>query len=184
MREDLYRPVSDTHLFTGELYEYGVSAAAMLCTGEDNTPYYQVAYAVCSPRDLFTREDAEGYTGWRLQSDVDHPYKFRIRLSHSGGISTKRLTRLIETHIRMDVVTQRVALPAIMYRNALRGDYSGMDSFIHHSQKERRDYWEMQKAMSKARRTYKERLKEKRKAMSDEEGKPNQISGDQSGDTQ
>jgi hypothetical protein len=134
MLEDLRREHSDTLVFTGSIYGYRVSAVAMLCSPN----YYQVAFAICSPRDRFNAKDMESYLGWRLQS-TGHPYSFRIELSRSGGLKPNKLARLIQLHIELDTVTQRRRMPERMYRNALK-TYAGEHTGLMYLHKEQRIY--------------------------------------------
>ena len=170
MKKDLRREYTDTILFMGRLYSYDLAAVAMLCTSENKTTYYQVAYAICSPNDSFSLQDAEAYLGWRVQKESNHPYRFAINLSKSGGVKVNRLTRLIESHIRMDLITQRVLLPARMYKNSLKDLPMDSPGLRHIPKKERVEYWQ-QRALVRKNREMKKSL-DKLRGIGHEKEKP------------
>lgn len=97
-------------LYVGVLGQYAVTAGALMKTNKDtNTAYYRAAYCLCSPKDTYRLETAEGYIGHRLSLD-DDPFAFGI-ITGGGSIKPFRLMRLIEVHIQMDLLAPRVPGP-------------------------------------------------------------------------
>lgn len=119
VQEDLWRDVPDIRFFRGYISGYEVVAAALLCTGDNDSVYYQMAYAVCSPHDKFDWTKAKRYLGRRLQRECDHPYRFGVALAEKGALKVERLAQMIRNHIEADAITGRVPVPKRMVGNAV-----------------------------------------------------------------
>ena len=79
------------------------------------TTYYQVAYTFKALTDTFHLNVALGNLGLRLESG-DHVYSFRVNTTENGTIIPKRMARVIEAHLEMDLAAGK-KFPPVMEKH-------------------------------------------------------------------
>ena len=119
-----YARLNRIPFYSGGFGAYNVSASVILKTGEDNIPYYQVAYAFCSPKDSYSDRVGRGLSAHRLLFPDKTAYSFKVNLSERGALSPDLLCKLVSSYIEMEVYTRRVRAPKKLYRQAVKSHMS------------------------------------------------------------
>lgn len=112
-------------MMVGRLYGCEVVAAALRFTGPDGkSNEYRVAYTFKSPKDTFELNVALGNLGIRLQAEHDN-YVFKFVVAPPGQVKPRRLLKMLEARIQMDLAVGNKAYPQLMEDRHLKGDTTG-----------------------------------------------------------